>query len=649
MNIETNTRIVNRRSRVLHNCRLHNCRTLLWPAGGVQMRFRRMGVLALNAAFVSVALANMPAANAVPASAAAARPKPDTAPLNAAPAATRPPVAKPVPRTVPRALPRALPRAVRKPAVRALPAETTRKLRAILAAPAMREARVGLCIIELGTVSGADVFPSEPLPTRPGGAGQAGGGSRQPVLFAVDADKRFMPASNLKLYTAAIALRLLEAGRTFETRVETDTPGAAAAGALDATELSGNVYLVGGGDPSLSSDDLSALARQVAARGIKRIRGDIIGDGTAFNADNSGGRYPNGWTLDDTLWYYGPEVGALAVNRNHVDVTVTGAADAGEPATLQVEPPADGFPIRFEVVTGAKPRTGETARASVDFDRSGAGGAIVASLSVSGRVAPGQKVTQGIAVPDPARWAAAIFKRLLQENGVAVEGRALSAVPPAPVAPLSPAAPDATLPVSTQSAGLQKTALPWRSVLVRHHSAPLRMLLRRFLKNSDNLYGEMLLRAAALYALPTGGASGATAQRAHASLLAWLKRYGVATGGLSLIDGSGLSRYNLVTPRATAQLLTLIEDLPDGDAIWDALPIAGVDGSLRNRMKNTPAMGVVRAKTGTFSIVSTLSGYVTTRGGKRLAVSLLTNFARDGNQSRRLQDALFTALAQSPF
>jgi D-alanyl-D-alanine carboxypeptidase/D-alanyl-D-alanine-endopeptidase (penicillin-binding protein 4) len=114
-----------------------------------------------------------------------------------------------------------------------------------------------------------------------------------------------------------------------------------------------------------------------------------------------------------------------------------------------------------------------------------------------------------------------------------------------------------------------------------------------------------------------------------------------------MTDGSGLSRYNLLTPRATVQLLAAVQRLPGGKALWDALPVAGVNGTLGRRMKGTPAQNNARAKTGTFSIVSTLSGYVTTRDGHRLAVSLLTNFARDGRNARRLQDEVYALLAQT--
>lgn len=482
-------------------------------------------------------------------------------------------------------------------APRALPASTANKLRALLANPALRDARIGLCIVALGTAKSAQQFAVQPY-----------SGGTQPTLWARDAENRFMPASNLKLYTAALALRQLGASRTFATRV-------VASGSLNDGVLDGDLRLVGGGDPSLSSDDLRQLAQRVAAAGLKRVRGKVVGDGSLFSAESFGGRYPDGWTLDDALWYYGPEVSALAVNRNQVDVFLTGGTRAGEPAKLHLDPALENlhsFSVLSNVTTGSRELAGKSSEELLRFNRATNGDAISRVLTISGQLAPGQIVTDGFAVADPPGWAAAIFRRALQEQGVTMENGTIAV-----------------------SAGIRDLAV--------HESPPVRMLLQRFLKNSDNLYGEMLLRAAAFYTDNRPGSG--TAARGHQLLFAWLKQNGIDTAALRMTDGSGLSRYNLITPRATVQLLAAVQRLPGGDALWTALPVAGVDGTLGRRMKGTAAQNNARAKTGTFSIVSTLSGYVTTRDGHRLAVSLLTNFARDGRQARRLQDEVYALLA----
>lgn len=155
----------------------------------------------------------------------------------------------------------------------------------------------------------------------------------------------------------------------------------------------------------------------------------------------------------------------------------------------------------------------------------------------------------------------------------------------------------------------------------------------------------MLLRNAAYYHDGTGGDK--AGPRAHALLKKWLISQNIDTSGLRFEDGSGLSRYNLLTPRATAQLLAAINRMKDGDVIWNALPIAGIDGTMKKRMLSTPTLGNVRAKSGTFSIASNLSGYVTTRNNRRLAVALFINFARDTKAAQKAQDEIFAILAAS--
>ena len=460
---------------------------------------------------------------------------------------------------------------------------------------------MGVAVVALGTAAGPDAFPATPYEDK-----------SQPVIFEVDAGKRFLPASNLKLYTAALALKVMGPEKTFATLVRTRNRP------LDGT-VSGGLFLVGGGDPSLGKDDLRDLARQVAARGIKRVTGSIIADGSAFRAESFGGHYPFGWILDDALWYYGPEISALAFNRNQIDVIVTGAAQPREAATIKVVPPLQGIALNSTVKTGAAGLAEKDSEELLQIERAQTGAPISNTITLSGHVAPGQVVSIGVALPEPERVAGLAFKQALQEAGVQVEGEVRGGAWPRDWPPGE------------------------ETVIARHASPPLRVLLRRLLKNSDNLYAEMLLRAAALQA--NGKPESGTATRAHQLLLAWLRERGVPADSLRMTDGSGLSRYNLVTPLATARLLAAIEHLPGADALWDALPVAGVDGTLRQRMRDTAGAANVRAKTGTFSIVNTLSGYVTTRDGHRLAVSLLTNFARDGSLARRVQDQFYAALA----
>lgn len=503
-----------------------------------------------------------------------------------------------------------------------LPPETENRLRALLSDPRFADAQIGVCVENLGVVENAQSFPSQNPDAPQSDVPQS---DAPPMLFSQNVDKRFLPASNMKLFTASIALESLGENRTFATCV------------ARSSTRSKSLYLIGGGDPSLTIADLRNLAQAVRKSGIKKVNG-VFADASLFGADSFGGRYPDGWTLDDALWYYGPEVSALALERNQIDITITGT-EVGKAPRVEVSPQLAGFDLKeivCEVRTVAKPTV------PITFDRADGKSAIGAKLWVRGEIAPAQVVTEGVAIPNVAEVVAQTFARELRAAGVRVRGKiGAQTLPNAP-----------------------------HSVIAQHESAPLKTLVQRFLKKSDNLYGEMFLRAAGTFpnanatsstrsdggglnvgstsseSVSNGVSSLGAARAGHLELLRWLQSQKVSTASLRLSDGSGLSRYNLLTPRAIVELLR-VENTHNRRAFWDALPIAGVDGTLANRMKNTAAQNNARAKTGTFSIASCLSGFVTTRDNRRLAVSVLTNFVRDGNQARRLQNDIFVALADA--
>jgi D-alanyl-D-alanine carboxypeptidase/D-alanyl-D-alanine-endopeptidase (penicillin-binding protein 4) len=443
----------------------------------------------------------------------------------------------------------------------------------------------------------------------------------QPLLFGRDEQKRFLPASNVKLFTAAWALQELGADKTFLTRaIRTDVLAMRAGSWPTGIPYPSVLTLYGDGDPSLTSADLNELAKSVMAGKpdsfIVRASSTLFPKGN-MAAEEGGGRYPDGWTMDDMLWYYGASVSALALNRNQVDVTITGAAKPGELATVKTSPEAP-FSIFAPITTVEKDDPG----IGLKWTRGDANSALGPTLTIEGKLAPGQVESEGVAVPDPREWAQSVFAKALRENGASV--------------------------VEPEGVYGQKDP----SIAATHESKPLSVILQRFLKSSDNLYGEMLLRRAAV-GLPLNQpknpqiSSTGLAGRAHTAMFTWLKANGVPTSGLRLSDGSGLSRYNLLTPIAVARLLGAIDKMKDGEAIYQALPIAGVDGTLKNRMKGSAAENNVRAKTGTFSVANSLSGYVTTKDGNRLAVSILTNGVESGELARNWQGRIFATLADA--
>jgi D-alanyl-D-alanine carboxypeptidase/D-alanyl-D-alanine-endopeptidase (penicillin-binding protein 4) len=499
--------------------------------------------------------------------------------------------------------------ALAAPAPKSLPPATQKRIEELLRNPALQSAHIGLAVVALGKAQPGQ-FPA---------AGYDGGA--QPLLFARDEKKRFLPASNFKLFTAAWVLNQLGPTKTFTTRAILTKVMAMRVGSWPTgTPYPSVLTLYGDGDPSLTTADLDALAKTVVADNpgalIVRSSSTLFPKGI-MGGEDGGGRYPDGWTIDDALWYYGAPVSALALNRNQVDVTITGGAKVGDIATVKTNPEAP-FSIFAPVMTVEK----GSSKIGLTWTRGDATSPLGSTLTIEGSLAPGQVVTEGVAVPDPHSWAQDVFAAALRANKASV------------------VEPDGFY-------GQQDAA-----IAATHESKPLSVLLSRFLKNSDNLYGEMLLRRAAVQLPPLANedpqiASSGMAARAHNAMLTWLKKSGVPTAGLRFSDGSGLSRYNLVTPISLVRLLGAVQKIEGGKALFDALPVAGVDGTLKNQMKGTAAQNNVRAKTGTFSIANSLSGYVTTKDGNRLAVSILTNGVEDGDLARRWQGQVFTALAEA--
>ncbi len=342
------------------------------------------------------------------------------------------------------------------PAPRALPLATQTKIRALLDAPEMQAGHIGVLISALGTANTPQDFPAAPYDDK-----------TQPLLFAQDADKRFLPASNMKLFTSAMALKVLGPEKTFTTRaVHCDSPNEP-------------IYLVGSGDPSFSTSDLQELAEKVVKSGTKSC-GGVQADYSAFTAETFGSRYPDGWTLDDTLWYYGPVIHALAFNRNQVDVTITGGARPGSRATLQIEPGTPEMRVGYEISNNVDTGEPELSKQSDDelikIHRPIAQDTGDHHISVEGKIAPGQKITLGLAVPVPQYWAAKAFATSLRDAGVHVAGIVSYSGP-------------------YTSYGCRQNGQEFQEI-ARHESPPVKELLKRLLKNSDNLYAEMMLRNA---------------------------------------------------------------------------------------------------------------------------------------------------------
>lgn len=435
------------------------------------------------------------------------------------------------------------------------------------------------------------------------------------VLYQQNADKYFVPASNMKLFTTALALARLGPDYRFRTTLE--TPGTVSAGG----KLTGDLLLVGRGDPNLSNRKfpyvlkeefdgppekaIAELADALVAKGVKEITGDVVGDDSYFPRE----RYPEGWEIDDMVWEYGAAISAIVVDDNTVTLTLTPAEKSGDPVTAGVDPPAPEFALNNQVVTSAQ---GVKSDLTLTRDPGSTTVTIIGTLPAKSN--PRKLV---LAIQEPALHAAAMLRRLLEERGVKVEGgvRALHFPPGAP-------------------------ADEKRAVLAEHLSIPLGESVQLINKISQNLHAEMLLRAAArqaeiwtkpedLYKFP---------QDFYASA-------GIAPDDVVQYDASGLSRHDLVTPRAIAALLFYAEKQPWFPVYFSSLPVAGIDGTLENNLKNTPVAGRMHAKTGSVEHVRTRSGYVDLPGGRRLIFSFMSNnLAGKNHEAGDALDALSVAM-----
>lgn len=457
------------------------------------------------------------------------------------------------------------------------------------------------------------------------------------TLYERNADQYFTPASNTKLFTTALAMAKLGGAYQFRTTVETT-------GRMDAQgRLSGNLVLVGRGDPNLSPRKLpydksteadgapdkilAALADQVAAL-VRQVDGDVVADDSFFPYQ----RYPSGWAIDDMLWRYGAPVSALAVNDNVITLELRAGLRVGEPAWTGVEPWAEFYEVRSTVTTG-------TAGSPRELRVHREPGSRV--IEVTGSFPIGREPEKlNIAVEEPAEHAAALLKKLLEARGVRIygEARALHRPLPAPGSMEAVSVPGGGVAVS--GAGSETDAEV--TVLAQHFSLPLIEAVTVINKISQNLHTEMLLRTVAREAVGDGSLESALRVAEE-----FYKYIGIAENDVRLLDGSGLSRRNLVTPRAAVTLLRWVAMQPWGEAYRRTLPVAGDDGTLEERMRNTAAAGRIRAKTGTLDNVNSLSGYAETLGGQKLVFSIYGNLHNlRGRRATSVIDAICVAMVE---
>jgi D-alanyl-D-alanine carboxypeptidase/D-alanyl-D-alanine-endopeptidase (penicillin-binding protein 4) len=454
------------------------------------------------------------------------------------------------------------------------------------------------------------------------------------VLYALNGDKLFTPASNTKLFTTAAALALIGPEYKFRTTLETN-------GSLDKYgRLSGDLVLVGRGDPNLSGRELpysirtqrdadparvlENLADELVQKGVKYVDGDIIADDSYFAFE----RYGEGWSQDDLVWPDGAPVSALTINDNVIFVNILPGARAGDKAFVSVTPFAGYYTIDNRLLTTP---AGTGRKIYINREPGST------TLTLWGTVPmddPG--VNEGLAIEDPAEFAATLFRHLLEVRGIAVYGK--QRTHHTELASLS----TFTSVVIASSRGGDEHTLTSPTgplVLGEYKSAPLSQDIEVINKVSQNLHAEILLRL-----LGREKGTGGTVQAGLEVLRGFLNNAGISGDNYAFFDGSGLSRENLATPHAVVQLLQFASNQPWGKEFRDSLPVAGVDGSLADRFKELDPGAHVYGKTGALGGVKTLSGYAITAKGDRLAFSILTNnFSLPGKRVNDVIDSIVAA------
>ena len=409
------------------------------------------------------------------------------------------------------------------------------------------------------------------------------------IIYQKNEYKSFAPASNLKLYTTSAALTLLTPEFKYTTLLATD-------GKVENGVLYGDVYLKGSGDPTIcgryNGGNVTLTFQQWAdslrAKGIDEINGDIVGDNSGFD----GASYGRGWAADYATDWYAAQMGGIVFNDNCVDMTVTAGDSIGSPAKISWNPPTKYITVVNQTVT--TPPDSNPPGYYISFHR--AWGTNV--VHVYGDFPINKPAWhESIAINDPALYAVTVLKEVLENNGIKVDGAAKDIR-------------DVNIKPDYADA----------AVLATYTSPPLSVIVKTINKRSQNLYAEQLFRTMGMVFYGHGNMT-----TGHYVAYPLYTRWGIDTTRIHMADGCGLSHDDLVSPMTTVAVLKAMYHSKYFQTFYESLPIAGVDGTLRNRMKGTAAENNVHAKTGTIEHVSSISGYVTDADGEMFVFSMMVN------------------------
>jgi len=399
-------------------------------------------------------------------------------------------------------------------------------------------------------------------------------------LLGYHSHKNFIPASVTKLFTSTASLMSLGSGYRFHTNVYATAPS------NDLGKIQGNIILKGGGDPTLVSSDLKTLAQRIHALGIHAIEGNVLVDNSHF----SGNQLIPHSEWEDLTWHDSPEISALTLNENAIFLKLSSGREIGKAAVIEVEQDIPYVTISSDLITVSENNTtGHSLTVSRGFSDN--------HLSISGTIPiNSEEIILKTALHRPDEYARLVFIRELRQAGITIEEKNCE----------------------HQDRALQ--------LLARHQSAALKDILKIINKNSHNLAAELVFKEALL-----------SAQNNPLNQL--IDAIKIEGGNFALYSGSGLSMHNCLTPSDVCSLLKYLR--ASQSPIIDSLPIAGVDGSLKERFRGTFGEKNIRAKTGTLKGVSALAGYATTKKGRDICFSVFVNhYTQEASFCRQAIDEL---------
>ncbi|MBU1356447.1 MAG: D-alanyl-D-alanine carboxypeptidase/D-alanyl-D-alanine-endopeptidase [Candidatus Edwardsbacteria bacterium] len=417
-------------------------------------------------------------------------------------------------------------------------------------------------------------------------------------IYSLNHSSLMMPASVNKLFVTAAAYRQLGVNYRFQTSIYGDSID-------NMGRIKGDLYLKGFGDPELKTADLEALAYRLRVMGLKQVSGDLIADAGHFDTTSFG----YGWMWDEGPYAYNAPVSALSLNRNTFEIGLRPGARPGRKPRVELNPRTAYLSIDNKAITI---KAGNKARIKADRSFIGAGDLV----SITGTMAADEGINYLVrTVTNPALYCGTVFREALARNGIKIAGTVRAGATPS-----------------------EKPELTW------HVSPPLYQIIRGMNKESDNFTAEMIFRQ-----LGNGQDSLSPDPAKNNKLTEMLKNMGFGEESFRIADGSGLSRYNLCSAEQLVKVLTEVyRDPALRPELLASLPIAGTDGTLSRRLMEDEYKGIIRAKTGTLTGVSSLAGFVSGPNNKTYCFAIMfNNYTSKANAIRALQDSIVARLIRA--